>query len=114
MVEDELNRIHFINYDSIHDFIACGFGYCVKINQEIAAACTSVLVCSKGVEVSVITQPKYRQLGLATLVSARFLIHCLENNIYPNWDASNLKSVGLAKKLGMTYKTPYAVYVLEQ
>jgi hypothetical protein len=48
MLADELNKYHFINYGSAVEFIEHGFGYCVKIDEEVAAACTSALVCEQG------------------------------------------------------------------
>ena len=52
--------------------------------------------------------------GLALACSAAFLLECLERNIIPNWDAANLKSVGLAEKLGYIYDQEYQVYQIRE
>lgn len=109
---NDLQKFHFVNYDSTNSFVEKGFGYCIKINNQVVSACTSTLVCNKGVEICIISDPNYREKGLATLVASKFILHCLENNLYPNWDASNQKSVGLAKKLGYIYIDSYDVYSL--
>lgn len=114
MLKDDLNRFHFMNYISPEDFINVGFGYCVKLDGRVVAACSTGLVCTRGVEICIITQPEYRELDLATLVAARFILHCRENNLEPHWDAANPKSVGLAKKLGYSYIGSYEVLALLQ
>lgn len=114
MLMDNLNKYHFMNYVSPEDFIALSFGYCVKVDGQVVAACSAGLVCSKGVEICIITQPEYREQGLATLVAAKFILHCLENNLEPHWDAANPKSVGLAQKLGYKYSDSYEVVALLQ
>lgn len=112
MIRDDLNKYHFMNYGSPEAFINQGFGYCVEVDGRVVAACSSGLVCSKGVEICIITQPDYRERDLATLVAAKFILHCKENNLEPHWDAANPKSVGLAKKLGYTYIESYEVIAL--
>ena len=114
MRKDELHRHHFGNFVSIDHFLDIGFGYCIREQGCVLAACTSSLVSTKGVEVSVTTRPDYRRRGAATLAAASFLIHCLENNRYPNWDAGNIKSVSLAQKLGYNYIGSYDVYCLSR
>jgi predicted GNAT family acetyltransferase len=112
MIKDDLNKYHFMNYDSPEDFVNTGFGYCVEVDGKVVAACSSGLVCSKGVEICIITQPDYREKGLAALVAAKFILHCIQNNLEPHWDAANPKSVGLAKKLGYAYLDSYEVMAL--
>ncbi len=110
MAEDELNKYHFMNYNSPEDFINTGFGYCVEIDNKIVSACSSGLICNDGAEICIITHPDYREKDLATLTASKFILHCLDNELVPHWDAANLKSVGLAEKLGYTYIGSYNVY----
>lgn len=112
MLGDELHHHHFANFESIEHFLDTGFGYCIGEKDRIITACTSTLVARRKVEVSITTSPGDRGNGYATLTAARFLVHCLENDWYPNWDAGNLVSVRLAKKLGYRYLGPYDVYYL--
>lgn len=113
MANHKINKAHLMNFESPGHFMQTGFGYGIKSDGEIAAACTSSLVCKKGVEVNVITLPEYRQKGYAFLCALKFLRHCLQNNLYANWDASDEMSVDLAKKLGYTFKKEYKVYYID-
>ena len=63
-------------------------------------------------EVEVGTRKDYRRQGLALACSAAFLLECLDRGIYPNWDAANEQSVGLAEKLGYVFHREYQVYQL--
>ncbi len=40
------------------------------------------------------------------------LLHSLENNLDPDWDAGNERSVGLARKLAYTPQGSYSIYVV--
>ncbi|MEY9091667.1 GNAT family N-acetyltransferase [Paenibacillus sp. RC84] len=113
MFRDPLQHYHFVNYDTAEQFIETGFGYCIRAEGEVAAACTTAMVCRTGVEIGIMTHPDYRKFGLATRVAAAFLLHCLEHNLYPSWDAANLKSKGLAEKLGLIYAGSYEVFSLQ-
>jgi hypothetical protein len=110
MAEDELNKYHFMNYNSPEHFINTGFGYCVKIDNKIVSACSCGLICKVGAEICIITHPDYREKDLATLTAAKFILNCLDNGLVPHWDAATPKSVGIAKKLGYTYVGSYNVY----
>lgn len=113
MFRDPLQHYHFVNYDTPEQFMETGFGYCIRAEGEVAAACTTAMACRTGVEVGIMTHPGYRKFGLATRVAAAFLLHCLEHDLYPSWDAANLKSKGLAEKLGLVYAGPYEVFSLQ-
>jgi len=102
---------HLGNFGSPEDFIARGFGFCILAGEEIVSAATTFAVCSKGIEIQVSTREKQQGQGLATAVSAQLLIHSLENNLDPNWDAENLRSVGLAKKLGYAPRGAYTLWL---
>lgn len=112
--EDELHHYHFGNWDSIDHFLATGFGYCIREEGRVLTACTSSLVSSRGVEVSITTRPDGRRRGAAAVTAARFLIDCLETGRYPNWDAGNINSVRLAEKLGYQCTGSYDVYYLDR
>ena len=103
---------HMLNFDSPEHFIARGFGFCVLEGDEVVSLGTTFAVCDKGIEIQIDTRKNHRGRGLATVVAAQLLIHSLENNLDPNWDAANKASVGLAKKLGYTPQGTYSMYVL--
>lgn len=113
MANHAINKLHLINFNSPEHFIREGFGYRVRKEGEIVAACTTSLVCSKGVEINVITLPEYRKKGYAFLCALKFLRHCLHNKLYANWDASDEMSADLAKKLGYSMIEEYKVFYIE-
>jgi hypothetical protein len=101
---------HMLNFDSPLDFIKRGFGFCILAEREIVSVATTFAVCNKGIEIQINTRKKHRGKGLATVVAAQLLIHSLENNLDPNWDAENEISAGLALKLGYTPQGTYPIY----
>lgn len=102
---------HGVNFDSPEDFIARGFGYCALDGSKLACIGSSFVVCQRGVEIQIDTQENYRGRGLATAVAAAMIIHCLENNLIPGWDAATPISAGLAGKLGYTPQGEYSMLV---
>lgn len=109
--KDEWGRYHFMNYHGPAHFIETGIGYGVIAGSRIAAACTSALVCSTGIELNIITDPHYRRKGLATLVAAALILDCIDKGLEPHWDAANSVSRELALKLGYTAAGEYEVVV---
>ena len=63
-----------------------------------------------GIEIDVDTKEGYRRKGLAYRCAARLILECLARNLYPSWDAQNLWSLALAKKLGYQYENSYTAY----
>jgi hypothetical protein len=103
---------HMLNFDSPEDFIARGFGFCILEGDEIVSVATTFAVCDKGIEIQINTRSKHQGKGLATVVAAYLILFSLENDLDPNWDAANAKSVGLAEKLGYTSQGQYEMFIL--
>lgn len=108
---DDWGRYHFLNYHSAAHFIEQSTGYCIMEGDVIAAACTAALVCSKGIEMNIITHPEFRKKGLATIVAASMITDCLEKGLEPHWDAANDISKTLALKLGYKEAGSYDIVV---
>ena len=51
-----------------------------------------------------------RRKGLATTASAALILRCLDEGLYPSWDAQNMNSVHLAEKLGYEFDHEYTAY----
>ncbi|QSX07000.1 GNAT family N-acetyltransferase [Sedimentibacter sp. zth1] len=100
-------------YESVEDFLNRGFGYCIMHGEKVICCATSYSIYDGGIEIEIDTDPEYRKKGLATIASAALIIDCLDRGIYPSWDAANLNSVGLAKKLGYVMDKPYDTYYIE-
>ncbi|MBN1981512.1 MAG: GNAT family N-acetyltransferase [Chitinivibrionales bacterium] len=114
MSEDTLHKYHFMNYETVNDFVNTSFGFCIKIGGKVVAACSAGLVCRRGVEICIISSPGYREKGFASLVAATFVIYCIENKLEPHWDAANIMSANLARKLGYTYSGEYEVFAISE
>ena len=51
-----------------------------------------------------------RRKHLATIVCSALILSCLEEGLYPGWDAQNMNSVHLAEKLGYKFDQEYVAY----
>ena len=100
-------------FDSINDYLQKGIGYCIIHNGNVVSGASSYNVYHNGIEIEIDTLPGYRRKGLAKSVASALILYCIENNIYPNWDAANLESVALAEKLGYVMKKVYDAYYVE-
>ncbi|MBP3806984.1 MAG: GNAT family N-acetyltransferase [Eubacterium sp.] len=61
-------------------------------------------------EIEVDTVEEEHRKGLATIASAALILRCLDEGLYPSWDAQNMKSVRLAEKLGYEFDHEYTAY----
>ena len=64
-----------------------------------------------GGEVEVDTAPEVRRQGLASACAARLVLTCLEQGLYPSWDAHTRVSLALAEKLGYHSAGEYRTYI---
>ena len=53
-----------------------------------------------------------RRRGVALACCARLILTCLDRGLYPSWDAANLESVALARRLGYRPAGPYDAWEL--
>jgi hypothetical protein len=109
--ENKFARHHVINFDSPEDFSARGFGYCVCEGETIACVASTFTISRKGIDIQIDTKRDYRGKGLATVAAAHLIIHSLENNLDPSWDAATEISAKMAQKLGYTPQANYEMYV---
>lgn len=102
------------NFGSAKAFIAQGFGFCALHvpTGQIACGASTFAVCGSDIEIEIDTHPHYQRRGLATAVAAALIIHCLQNNITPHWDAHNPTSARLAQRLGYQMLGTYDTYYI--
>lgn len=98
------------NFSDYNRFREHGFGFVIKQGGKVVSGTSTYCYYSKGVEVEVSTAPDHRRKGLARISAARFIIHCLDRNLAPNWDARNMASVHIAQKLGFELHDTYTAY----
>jgi predicted GNAT family acetyltransferase len=90
-----------------------GRGIAVLKNGRIVSACSSYSRYREGIETEVDTLEEERRKGLASAASAALILLCLDEGLYPCWDAANGVSVRLAEKLGYTFGGEYSSYWIE-
>jgi hypothetical protein len=98
------------NFSDYKEFEKHGFGFVIKHMGRIVSGTSTYCYYSKGVEVEVSTHPEYRMRGLARVTAAKFIKECISRDLAPNWDARNLASVSIAKKLGFALHDTYTAY----
>jgi len=94
------------------DYQRRAFGVSILHNGELVAGASPYAVYNNGIEIEIDTRPDYRGKGLATVCGAKLILECLARNVYPSWDAHDLRSVALAEKLGYHLSHPYVTYEL--
>lgn len=101
------------NFPDYSDYRQHGLGYIILIDGEIASGASSFGYYSKGIEVQIATNPKYRRMGLAAICAAQFIIECVKRGIRPHWDAANKISVKIAEKIGFEYDGEYQAFRID-
>lgn len=97
----------FKNYK---DYKKRGIGVAIMLDNIIVSGASSYSIYNKGIEIEIDTKKEYRRRGLASVCGAKLILKCLNKGLYPSWDAQNLWSLSLAKKLGYNFDKEYIAY----
>lgn len=97
----------FKDYDT---YKKLGLGVVVLKDGELVAGASSYSRYHEGIEIEIDTREDHRRNGLAYACGAKLILECLENGLYPSWDAQNMWSVALAEKLGYHFSHEYTAY----
>lgn len=92
------------------DYLKNGRGVVITENGRIVAGASSYARYRDGIEIEVDTEESHRRRHLATAACAALILSCLDEHLYPSWDAQNLPSLHLAEKLGYKYSHTYIAY----
>jgi hypothetical protein len=95
------------NYRDYDQYRAYGLGVMILKDGIPVSGVSSYSGYDGGIEIEIITHTDYRRQGLAYIGGARIILECMDRNLYPNWDAGNLRSKNLAEKLGYHYSHEY-------
>lgn len=96
------------------DYMNKGIGVCCFRDDEIVGICSSNIVYKDGIEINIRVKEGYKHKGIGTAMASKLILMCLEKGIYPSWDAANLTSLELAKKLGYNYDSEYTIYKINE
>nr|MCR5273679.1 GNAT family N-acetyltransferase [Lachnospiraceae bacterium] len=80
---------------------------------RVVAGASSFSRYKEGIEIEVDTLKEERRKGLALVSCAALILKCLDEGLYPSWDAQNMNSVRLAEKLGYEFDYEYSAYEVE-
>ena len=100
------------HFGSKEAYLAQGRGFAVLKDGALVSAASSYTVYREGIEIEVDTVEAERRKGLASAVSAALILSCLDDGLYPSWDAANTDSVRLAEKLGYEFDRAYDCYAV--
>ena len=103
----------FVNvFESKEQYLELGRGIVVMKDGKIVSGASSYSRYREGIELEVDTLDTERRKGLATAACAALILLCLEEGLYPSWDAANRTSIYLAEKLGYEFSHEYIAYVV--
>ncbi|MCQ2531363.1 MAG: GNAT family N-acetyltransferase [Saccharofermentans sp.] len=97
-------------FDSKEEFLSKGRGVVILKNGKIVSGASSYTRYQEGIEIEVDTLPEERRKHLAMVACAQLILNCLDEGLYPSWDAQNMNSVKLAEKLGYEFWHEYTAY----
>lgn len=100
-------------FESKEKYLEIGRGMVITKNGNIVAGASSYTSYKEGIEIEVDTLPDERRKHLATVACSALILNCLDEGLYPSWDAQNMNSVHLAEKLGYEFAHEYVVYEVE-
>lgn len=96
-----------MHFESKEDYLKRGRGFAVMKDGKVVSAASSFTVYREGIEIEIDTAEEERRKGLASAVGAKLILSCLDDDLYPSWDAANMESVHLAEKLGYEFSHEY-------
>lgn len=97
-------------FESKEKYLQLGRGMVILKDGQIVSGASSYTRYKEGIEIEVDTIEAERRKHLATIVCSALILNCLEEGLYPSWDAQNINSVHLAEKLGYEFAHEYAAY----
>ena len=107
---DPVTRDFVSSFGSKEKYLELGRGMVILKSGRIVAGASSYTRYKEGIEIEVDTVESERKKGLATVVCAAIILRCLDEGLYPSWDAQNMNSVHLAEKLGYEFSHEYTAY----
>ena len=91
-------------------YLRDGRGVVVVRNGKIVSGASSYTRYREGIEIEVDTVEEERRKHLALIACSALILRCLDEGLYPSWDAQNMASLRLAEKLGYQLNHEYFAY----
>ena len=102
-LENPVTAVFVSVFESKEKFLREGRGLVILKDGRIVSGASSYARYREGIEIEVDTVEEERRKHLALIVCSALVLRCLEEGLYPSWDAHNMGSVHLAEKLGYEY-----------
>lgn len=102
------------SFEDKEAYLRLGRGVVIVKDGRIMSGASSYSRYEEGIEIEVDTRPEERRKGLATAACAALILQCLDEGLYPSWDAQNMNSVRLSEKLGYEFSHEYAAYEVDR
>lgn len=112
-LEELVTRDFVSSFESKEKFLDIGRGVVILRDDKIVSGASSYTRYKEGIEIEVDTVESERRNHLATIACSALILRCLEENLYPSWDAQNMNSVRLAEKLGYEFDYEYVAYEVD-
>ena len=110
-LENPVTKDFVSAFKSKEDYLKLGRGRVILKDGKLVSGASSYTRYKDGIEVEVDTViEEERRKGLALASCAALILDCLDEGLYPSWDAQNMNSVHLAEKLGYEFDHEYAAY----
>ena len=109
-LQDPVTRDFVSPFGSKERFLELGRGMVIVKDGRIVSGASSYTRYREGIEIEVDTAEEERRKHLATAACAALILRCLEEGLYPSWDAQNMNSVRLAERFGYEFDHAYAAY----
>ena len=97
-------------FGSKEKYLELGRGVVILKEGKIVSGASSYTRYKEGIEIEVDTVDSERRKGLATIVCSALILACLDEGLYPSWDAHDMNSVCLSRKFGYELDHEYTAY----
>ncbi|CAM2063898.1 GNAT family N-acetyltransferase [Sulfidibacter corallicola] len=81
-------------------FFRHGFGFFIGHEGRMVALATTYTAARDKAEISISTDPRYRNQGFATSLAGTMVLECFRRGLTPHWSASNPVSQRIARRVG--------------
>ena len=109
-LQDAQTQDFVSSFDSKEAYLELGRGMAIIKDGRVVSGASSYTRYKEGIEIEVDTVMEERRKGLASIACAALILACLEEGLYPSWDAMTMNSVHLSEKLGYEFDHEYTAY----
>ena len=109
-VKDPVTADFVSAFGSKEKYLELGRGLVILKDGKFVSGASSYTRYKEGIEIEVDTVPAERRKGLASIVCSALILACLDEGLYPSWDAHDMKSVRLSGKFGYEFDHEYTAY----